>query len=65
MAKYIIDLDSLNDCLAFTSAGKINGKEYAYVNDVRLLIQHFPKYKVEETVTVETKVKYGTHSCED
>lgn len=55
MAKYIVDIDALIECCDFLSIGKINGNSYAYVQDVKALIERFPKDKVEETITVEVK----------
>lgn len=52
MAKYIVDLDSLIDCLEFTREGKINGHDYAFVQNVRCYIERFPKQAVEETVRI-------------
>lgn len=57
MAKYIIDLDSFYECLDFLSEGKINGNDYAYLQNVKCLIHRFPKTKVEETITIEVKNK--------
>lgn len=53
MAKYIVDIDSLIECCDFLSAGKLNGSDYTYVQNVKALIERFPKDKVEETITVE------------
>ena len=58
MAKYIIDLDAFFDCLDFTSLGKINGEDYTYVNNVKALVQRFPKHKVEETVSVKMESNF-------
>ena len=55
MAKYIIDLDAFVQCLEFTSEGKINGHEYAYLQNVHALVARFPKYAVEETISIEMK----------
>lgn len=55
MAKYIIDLDSLYECLDFLSEGKCNGDDYAYLQNVKALIYRFPKDEVEETVNIELK----------
>ena len=55
MAKYIIDLDALFECCDFLSLGKLNDKQYTYVDNVRALLQRFPKDKVEETISVEIK----------
>lgn len=43
MAKYIIDIDALKDCLDFTAFSKVNGKPIAFVDDVTKLIDRFPK----------------------
>ena len=55
MAKYIIDIDALFDCCDFLSLGRLDGKPYTYVDNVKALIQRFPKDKVEETISVEIK----------
>ena len=55
MTKYIVDMDALVECCDFLSEGKINGHDYAYVQNMKALLQRFPKDKVEETITVEVK----------
>lgn len=55
MAKYIIDLDALFECCDFLSLGNMNGKQYTYVDNVKALLQRFPKDKVEETISFEVK----------
>ena len=55
MAKYIVDIDALIKCCDFLSVGKINGDNYTYVQNVKCLIERFPKDKIEETITVEVK----------
>lgn len=55
MAKYIVDMDALFECCDFLSLGRLDGKQYTYVDNVRALLQRFPKDKVEETITVEVK----------
>ena len=55
MSKYIVDMDALIECCEFLSVGKINGSDYTYVQNVKALIQRFPKDKVEETITIEVK----------
>lgn len=57
MAKYIVDMDSLIKCCDLLSVGKINGNDYAYVQNVKYLIEKFPKDKIEETITIEVKSK--------
>lgn len=57
MAKYIVDMDALIDCCDFLSMGKINGSDYTYVENVKALLQRFPKNKVEETITVEVRTQ--------
>jgi hypothetical protein len=57
MAKYLVDIDALLSCCDFLTLGNLNGKEYTYTDNVRALIQRFPKDKVEETITVEVKNK--------
>lgn len=55
MSKYIIDMDALFECCDFLSLGRLNGKQYTYVDNVKALLQRFPKDKVEETITIEVK----------
>lgn len=55
MAKYIVDMDALIECCEFLSVGKLNGSDYTYVQNVKALLQRFPKDKVEETITIEVK----------
>ena len=57
MAKYIVDMDALFECCDFLSLGKLDDKDYTYVNNVKALLQRFPKDKVEETITIEVKNK--------
>ena len=55
MAKYIVDMDALFECCDFLSLGRLDGKQYTSVDNVRALLKRFPKDKVEETITVEVK----------
>ena len=55
MANYIVDMDALFQCCDFLTTRVINGTDYAPVDNVRALIQRFPKQKIEETITVEVK----------
>lgn len=55
MAKYIVDMDALFECCDFLSMGKLGDNEYTYVNNVKALIQRFPKDEVKETITIEVK----------
>ena len=55
MAKYIVDIDSLIECCDFLTIGKINDKNYTYVQNVKALIERFPKEEVKETITFEVK----------
>lgn len=55
MAKYIVDMDALFECCDFLSLGRLDGKQYTYVDNVKALLQRFPKDKVEETITIEVK----------
>lgn len=61
MAKYIIDLDSFYECLDFLHEGKVNGNDYCFLQNVKALINRFPKCKVEETIKFEMKsdIKIG------
>lgn len=43
MAKYIIDIDALKDCLDFTGFTKINGQPVAFLDDIIEFIDKFPK----------------------
>lgn len=45
--KYIVDLDALKDCLDFLEDHKVNGQPVAYTQNVKLLIDRFPKEKYE------------------
>ena len=55
MSKYIVDMDALFECCDFLSLGRLDGKQYTYVDNVKALLQRFPKDKVEETITIEVK----------
>lgn len=57
MAKYIVDMDALLECCDFLTLGRVNGMQYTYTDNVKALIQRFPKDKVEETITFEVKDK--------
>ena len=46
--KYIIDIDALKDCLEFVSFANLNGKPAAYLDDVRIFIDRFPKEKADK-----------------
>lgn len=52
MTKYIVDIDALIECCDFLSEGKINGNDYAYVQNVKAFIQRFPKDEYVENVKV-------------
>ena len=60
MAKYIVDMDALFECCDFLSLGKLDGKEYTYVHNVKALIQRFPKDEIKENIIIEVKkhIKY-------
>lgn len=45
--KYIVDLDALKDCLDFLEDHKVNGQPVACIQNVKLLIDRFPKEKYE------------------
>jgi hypothetical protein len=53
MAKYIVDVDALLECCEFLSVGKLNGSDYTYIQNVKALIERFPKDKIEETFNIE------------
>ena len=55
MAKYLVDIDALLECCDFLTLGKMNNSDYTFTQNVKALIQRFPKEKVEETVTFEVK----------
>ena len=55
MAKYIIDIDALSECIDYLSFGKLNGQDYTYLQNVKDFIQKFPKDKVKESITIEVK----------
>lgn len=47
--KYIVDIDALKDCLdLMTKPYCVNGRDTFYVEDVKSLIDAFPKEKVKE-----------------
>ena len=48
--KYIVDIDSLIECCDFLTVGKLNNVEYTYTENVKALIQRFPKVLVEEQI---------------
>ena len=62
MAKYIIDVDSFKECLDFISEGSINGRQYAYIQNVKAFIERFPKQEVEEDIYIEAKI--AVEPCE-
>ena len=49
--KYIIDLDSLKDCLDFIKKPIENEQELVSLNDVKSFIDSFPKEKVSPDLT--------------
>ena len=55
MAKYIIDLDAFVECLEMISDGRLNGHDYAYLQNVRAFIERFPKQKIDETISVHVE----------
>lgn len=57
MAKYIVDMDALLKSCELLTVGRVNGKPYAYTENVKALIQIFPKDEVKETITFEAKSK--------
>ena len=61
MAKYIVDIDSLIECCDFLSMGKINGSDYTYVQNVKALIQRFPKDEYVENVKVYREFSNDTN----
>lgn len=61
MAKYIVDMDAFVNCLDFLSEGIVNGHSYAYLQNVKVFAERFPKIPIEETFTVKVnnEVKLG------
>lgn len=57
MSKYIVDIDSLIECCDFLSVGKLNGVEYTYVDNVKALIERFPKVLVKEEISIQVENK--------
>ena len=53
MTKYIIDIDSLINCLDFVSEGTINNQPFVYIKNVKNFVENFPKEKVGETITIK------------
>ena len=53
MAKYIIDLDALYQCLDLMSKVEIDGRDFCSLQNVKAFIARFPKYKVQEWVNIE------------
>lgn len=43
MAKYIVDMDSFKECLDLLSEGKLNGHDYAYIQNIKVFVERFPK----------------------
>jgi hypothetical protein len=43
MAKYIIDIDSFKECLDFAAFSKVNGQPVAFIYDIKVFIDKFPK----------------------
>ena len=41
--KYIIDIDALKDCIDLLDSFKINGHDAVFAQNVKLLIDRFPK----------------------
>lgn len=61
MAKYIVDIDALIECCDFLSEGRINGNDYAYVQNVKAFIQRFPKDEYVENVKVYREFSSDTN----
>lgn len=55
MAKCIIDIDALIKCCDFLSEGKLNDRDYTYVQNVKALIARFPKEEVKESVVIKVE----------
>ena len=43
MAKHIVDVDALKECLVFAAFTKVNGQPVAFIDDVIDFIDKFPK----------------------
>ena len=54
--KYVIDIDALKDCLNFTAFTKVNGKPTAFLDDVKMLIDKFPKDSLDVPKIVTREV---------
>lgn len=49
--KHIVDLDALKDCLdLMMKPCCVNGRDTVYVDDVKILIDAFPKKEVKEEI---------------
>lgn len=45
--KYVVDIDALKGCLDLLDSFRVNGNEAVFVHNVKLLIDRFPKDKIE------------------
>lgn len=41
--KYVVDLDALKDCMDLLETFTVNGHDAAYIHNIKLLIDKFPK----------------------
>lgn len=58
MAKYIIDIDALLDCVELLNVGKVNGEDWCYLRNVKYLIHKFPKTPVYENTNIVLESDY-------
>lgn len=47
MAKYIIDIDAFKECLDLVKTMKIDGHDAAYIQNIKVFIDCFPKDPVD------------------
>lgn len=47
MAKYIVDIDALKDCIELLETVRVNGNRCVTIYNVHLLIDHFPKDPID------------------
>lgn len=47
MAKYLVDIDALKDCMELLETVRVNGNRCVALHNVQLLIDHFPKDPVD------------------
>lgn len=55
--KYIIDLDAFIECLDFLHFGTMNGVSVTPIDNVKALMQRFPKTPVSEEISIQMESK--------